>query len=57
MKHLFAEYTWAFEVNPTSALVEFFTLKYTYRNLKECCKHKATGLNLKHHRFLSGHIR
>ena len=48
MKHLFAEYTWAFEVSPTSALVEFFTLKYTYHNLKVLLKHKATGLNLKH---------
>ena len=48
MKHLFAEYTWAFEVCPTSALVEFFTLKYTYHNLKVLLKHKATGLNLKH---------
>ena len=48
MKHLFAEYTWAFEVSPTSALVEFFTLKYTYHNLKVLLKHKATGLNLRH---------
>ena len=48
MKHLFAEYTWAFEVSPESALVEFFTLKYTYHNLKVLLKHKATGLNLKH---------
>ena len=48
MKHLFAEYIWAFEVSPTSALVEFFTLKYTYHNLKVLLKHKATGLNLKH---------
>ena len=48
MKHLFAEYAWAFEVSPESALVEFFTLKYTYHNLKVLLKHKATGLNLKH---------
>lgn len=48
MKHLFAEYTWAFDVSPTSALVEFFTLKYTYHNLKVLLKHKATGLNLRH---------
>lgn len=48
MKHLFAEYAWAFEVSPDSALVELFTLKYTYHNLKVLLKHKATGLNLKH---------
>ncbi|MGT2797182.1 V-type ATPase subunit [Streptococcus intermedius] len=48
MKHLFAEYTWAFDVSPESALVEFFTLKYTYHNLKVLLKHKATGLNLRH---------
>ncbi len=48
MKHLFAEYAWAFEVSPDYALVELFTLKYTYHNLKVLLKHKATSLNLKH---------
>ena len=34
MKHLLAEYDWAYQVAPNPAVVDLFALKYTYHNLK-----------------------
>ena len=34
MKHLYSVYNWALEISPSKELVEIFTLRYTYHNLK-----------------------
>ena len=46
MKHLLAEYDWAYQVAPNPAVVDLFALKYTYHNLKVYLKHKATERKL-----------
>ena len=46
MKHLLAEYDWAYQVAPNPAVVDLFALKYTYHNLKVFLKERATGREL-----------
>ena len=46
MKHLLAEYDWAYQVAPNPAVVDLFALKYTYHNLKVFLKERATGRDL-----------
>ena len=48
MKHLYSVYNWAFEISPSKELVEIFTLRYTYHNLKVFLKGRATGQSLEH---------
>lgn len=48
MKELVREYAWAFEQSPYPELVQLFTLKYTYHNLKVLLKAKARQADLKH---------
>ena len=44
MKHLLAEYDWAYQVAPNPAVVDLFALKYTYHNLKVFLKERATEM-------------
>lgn len=46
MKHLLAEYDWAYQLAPNPAVVDLFALKYTYHNLKVFLKERATGRDL-----------
>lgn len=46
MKHLCQEYAWAFENSPRSQIVEAYSLKYTYHNLKVLLKGEASQKNL-----------
>ena len=46
MKHLLAEYDWAYQVAPNPAVVDLFALKYAYHNLKVFLKERATGRDL-----------
>jgi len=48
MKHLYSVYNWALEISPSKELVEIFTLRYTYHNLKVFLKGRATGQSLEH---------
>ena len=48
MKHLYSVYNWALEISPSKELVEIFTLRYTYHNLKVLLKGRATGQSLEH---------
>lgn len=48
MQHLFEVYSWALEASPDPAVVEIFTLRYSYHNLKVFLKEKATDLSLRH---------
>lgn len=47
MQHLFDVYSWALANSPDPAVVEIFSLKYSYHNLKVFLKEKATGRSLK----------
>ena len=48
MKELVKEYAWAFEQTPCEEVVQLFSLKYTYHNLKVLLKAKARQADLKH---------
>ncbi|MGT2866170.1 V-type ATPase subunit [Streptococcus fryi] len=48
MKELIKTYTWAFEHSPYPEVVQLFSLKYTYHNLKVLLKAKARQSDLKH---------
>lgn len=46
MKHLLASYTWAQDQAPEPAVLELFSLQYTYHNLKVLLKERATKQQL-----------
>lgn len=48
MKELVKTYAWAFEHSPYPEVVQLFSLKYTYHNLKVLLKAKARQADLKH---------
>lgn len=48
MTSLTKVYRWAFEQSPSAEVVQLFSLKYTYHNLKVLLKAKARQADLKH---------
>lgn len=48
VKHLAREYTFAFQNSPLTEVVQIFSLKYTYHNLKVLLKERASQGDLSH---------